>query len=245
MNSVRQLWDLQQLDLQQIEKQKLLKENKLLKDLCLIKNEVTTGVEEFKKQKADYKQLKMAITVLEAQVQELKTNIEHLNDKLSDGSVPNHKDVAVIYAEVQQLQQRIVDIENEELILIEKQEDSKSKLEQKSAYLKERKALYDQLKADYQAFKQDLKQQIAVIISNKEQLKCAIKDDSMLLYQGLLKRYLNPVAVVKDGICGGCHLALTAQQRNQLRVAQSLVKCDHCGRLIFINDKDLISINDH
>lgn len=224
MNSVKQLWDMQQLDKQQAEKQRNLKGNDLVEELYLIKNELSTGVEEFKKQKEDYSQLKLEINDLEEQVSALKIKVEHLNSKLNDETVSSHKEMAVIFEEVQLLQQKIADIETKELILIEKQEQLKTNLEYKSKYLKARKALYDQLKTDYQVFKQELQQQIQAIILDREKLVTSIADDPMRLYKELLKRYLNPVAVVKDGVCSGCHLKLNFFQKKQLKIEQEIIR---------------------
>jgi hypothetical protein len=242
MNSVKQLWDMQQLDIQQLEKQRILKENGLVTELNFIKDEVTMGIDEFKKQKEDYKQLKMAITTLEDQVTAYRGQIENLNSKLVDDNISNHKEMAVIYDEVQLLQQKIADIETDELILIEQQEQMRTNLEQRSEYLKARKALYDQLKADYQAFKQDLQQQILALISDKKKLVSLIADDSLQLYQKLQKRYFNPVAIVKDDVCSGCHLKLNINQRNQLKSEQQVIECDHCGRLIFAQEQYTIDL---
>lgn len=42
-----------------------------------------------------------------------------------------------------------------------------------------------------------------------------------------------PVAAVEEGHCGGCHLRLPPQLVYRIRMANSLLPCPHCGRLIY------------
>lgn len=46
----------------------------------------------------------------------------------------------------------------------------------------------------------------------------------------------NPVVPVINGACQGCYMVVTKSVIMELRRGGNLVLCEHCGRILFLND---------
>lgn len=235
MNSIKQLWDIQELELQQTKNQRLLKEDDILKDLRVIKQEIESGMIKFKVCKEEYNKIKMEITKTEEQVVKLNDEIAELNNKLLNGAISNQKEITGIYNKLENLKQKVTIIEEKELLLMEEQEVLIINLEKYSEYLKAKEKVYNQLKEQYKNNQDKLKQKLQQLQIDKEKLSKDITKEIMQLFKSMKKQFKKPVAIVDNGICNGCHMRLTLYKLKQLKNSAGLVKCDNCGRLIFID----------
>ncbi len=61
-----------------------------------------------------------------------------------------------------------------------------------------------------------------------------VEDEIFSLYERVQKiRRGNGIALVKDDICQGCHVAIPPHTVNQLRRMESVITCSGCSRILF------------
>ena len=77
--------------------------------------------------------------------------------------------------------------------------------------------------------------ELAVLAGRRAELVAPLPDDLLATYEGLRAR-LDGVGAARlsGGRCGGCHLTLSAAERDRIRHLPdgSVVRCEHCGRIL-------------
>src|SRR5580765_1009194 len=108
------------------------------------------------------------------------------------------------------------------------------------ASVEARKLMDDQL-SQLGAREQNLKKELAELSTNREELAAAVDSTSRGRYERLVRNKGETVVVgVQHGVCGGCHMRLSAQVIVTCQAQQELVTCTNCGRILYYShDMDL------
>ena len=48
------------------------------------------------------------------------------------------------------------------------------------------------------------------------------------------------VVPLEHRVCSGCHIVLTAQDENLVRKGERLVFCEHCSRILYLPESEMI-----
>jgi len=104
-----------------------------------------------------------------------------------------------------------------------------------------RKAVESQI-TNLGAHEQNLKKELAELESNRLQLAEGVEEGARSRYERLRKTKGSSVVVgIEHGVCGGCHMQLTAQILILCRGQQELVTCINCGRIVYYTrDMDMV-----
>lgn len=234
MHKLRALWDLQQLEIEEMKKQRMLKDSPLAVELRMIKEKIEAGQQDFKELKEQYGLLKNRLVETAKKVTQIKEQIKDLNDKIFDGSMINRKEIAGAQQRLHELSDKLSKLEDEELNLMEAQDDLRENVTGISESIKRQKEEFYKLKQLYNENQLNIKQEIQHIFKHKEQLCQDVEPQVMEQYFAMQQHINKPVAKVKNGICGGCHMGVTFDKLKLLKNKEELVKCDNCKRLLFI-----------
>ncbi|MBM7855766.1 putative nucleic acid-binding Zn-ribbon protein [Desulfohalotomaculum tongense] len=234
MNNIKRLWHIQMLELEEQKKNKILKANNILNDLLSKKVEIEIKQQEFKRLKEKYKLIKKEIDKINNEVMEEKVQISKLDNKLYNCFAYNQREIEAVQRRLHSLKKRVNDFENKELFLMEQQETVKNKLTGLSRLLKKKIGDFQQLREQYYLQQDKTKRELKELQKNKQKLYTEVDPEIMKLYNNMRRRFKNPVARAENGICGGCHMTLTTVTQKKLAAAGEQVKCDNCGRLIFM-----------
>ena len=60
-----------------------------------------------------------------------------------------------------------------------------------------------------------------------------IPDDLFETYSTFKKNHAAPIALLSNGRCGGCHMALPAVVEKRVAAGNSIVRCENCGRILY------------
>ena len=66
-----------------------------------------------------------------------------------------------------------------------------------------------------------------------ESLRAKIPRGVLALHDRLQSRGKQSVAVVRNGVCSGCHMNLPTGALIEIKRESALVRCDFCGRFVF------------
>jgi hypothetical protein len=155
----------------------------------------------------------------QSQLYQLKTNKEY-QAKLSE--------IASLKADVSILEEEIIkildEIEEAELELKNKKEKF---LEDKKEYEEEERKIKDQIK-EIEAKIKGLQDKRDLLIKN-------IDKNILSKYEQLLKtRSGLAIVPIENENCGACHMRLTPQTINEIKMYKDLILCENCVRILYL-----------
>lgn len=74
-----------------------------------------------------------------------------------------------------------------------------------------------------------------------ELLRANIPLNVLVQHDRLRARGRQSVAKVKNGVCSGCHMNLPSGTLSEAKRESALVKCDYCGRFVFVAEEESAS----
>ena len=80
--------------------------------------------------------------------------------------------------------------------------------------------------------------QIEALNDQIDELKSKLTPQVAGVYERLYKRSLIVMSAMTDGNCAVCGMQVPIAQAQQVRLAQHLVTCSSCGRILFSDDED-------
>ncbi|VAV94782.1 hypothetical protein MNBD_ACTINO02-2275 [hydrothermal vent metagenome] len=233
MKSYADLLDLQKVDLQI---DRLLHDRENLPELALYKT-AHGKVEELTVAEADaVEQLRQTARSLDRTQGELglaETKLEREQLRLYSGGM-SARDADYLRREVEMLRSNKAKMEDELLRLMESSEDLEQVAEAAKVELEKLTIEKDRLAAVIKDEWRVLDAELTRREVRKVELLPSIDADMVALYEELraLKGGVG-VAALDDGVCGGCHLSLTAAEQLEAKRSDP-PRCIHCRRILVV-----------
>ena len=163
------------------------------------------------------------VAKLRAQLNTVKTNREYSALLTEIESVKREKD---------ELEEAIIQNMGQVETIEASIAESKEKAKEIEGRLKgKRKELDGQLKA--------LDGEIGVREQKREALAVRVPANVMGLYNRIMHSKMTRAIVnVRNGSCGGCFAHIPLQKVADIRIAEKIYTCDHCGRMLYYSDKE-------
>jgi len=231
IEDIEKLVLLQKIDLELFEKEKEIKsfpekEKKLNKEIEEVEKKIKETKNDLKKLQLDRKEKELEIKSYE----EEKNN---LNKKLDN--VKTNKEYEALLIEIANIKKKISEIEEEVLILMEKEEE----------FIKKEKMLEDEFKKikdnilkkiENERDKiEGLKKEIEAKKIERNELAKKIDYKIYNLYEKIRKSKKDGIAIVKieNGICGGCFMSLPTYIVEKVKRKKEIVQCENCSRILY------------
>lgn len=148
--------------------------------------------------------------------------------------VKTNKEYSAVLAEIEALKTEKARIEEEILSLMEAQERIAREIAEAEARLHAREQEAKAEEAQAQGELQEAEAALAQARAEREGLAREVPRELLATYQRLLRgRGGLAVVPVKGGICAGCHVALTPQHFQEVRLNQAVLTCESCGRILY------------
>ena len=185
-------------------------------------------------------ELKLALDSQDREQRRLEGDIDSLSRKaddeqkrMYDGSVVNPKELEAIQHEVQSLKTRRGRLEDELLEQMERREDLDGKIAGAEAEAAEFRDRLAEVSGDSVHELEDIGKALAERTAERTQLLPAFEEDLLDLYDDLRrqKRGVGAAALV-DGVCQGCHQALSAMELSRLKKVAGVKRCEYCRRIL-------------
>ncbi|MGB9677752.1 MAG: zinc ribbon domain-containing protein [Candidatus Ratteibacteria bacterium] len=229
--TIEKLLILQRVDNEIFEKEEQIKEfpekeKKLKKEIEDIEKQIKTLKENLKKLQLDRKEKELEIKSYE---EELK----NLNKKLDE--VKSNKEYEALLIEITNTKKKISDIEEDVLILMEKEDDILKKekiLEEEIGRTKE-KVL--NLIEEERKKVENLKIQVEEKKKEREDIIKEIEHKIYILYEKIRKSKKDKIAIVKmeNGICGGCYMTLPTFIVEKVKKKEEIIQCENYSRILY------------
>lgn len=193
-------------------------------------NKKLTSLEQFKK---EIQQIKVAKGLKEVQRKSLLQKIEDYSTKLLN--VKKNEEYKAIQNEIALVKSQVNKVDDE---LIDQEID----LEERNGKLAELEAELDKAKKDLAAFIKKAEDdrpgdeaKLAELSKHIAEAEAIIPGEIRESYQRVIRQKgADALALVEDGACTGCFMAITSQMLNDLINCNTLVFCRTCGRVLYM-----------
>jgi predicted nucleic acid-binding Zn-ribbon protein len=101
--------------------------------------------------------------------------------------------------------------------------------------LEENEKIYRRREEEVAEVIRGLEKQVEELTRQREALVEDVDPQHLSLYQRILDRHGNfAISAVKDSICQGCFMTVTAQNVSLLMLGRELVQCRNCSRILYL-----------
>jgi len=155
--------------------------------------------------------------------------------------VKTNKEYSALLSEINGLNAKNSLAEDDILELMESTERAKKAITETQQDLEQEKSRIAQLKKEKEAKHTEMQQILAKGQENHHQIVFTIEEKVLKEYSKLLK-LRNGVAVTaveEEGICSGCHVALTPQMFAEVKTGQFLHRCPTCFRFLYWSNNNM------
>jgi predicted nucleic acid-binding Zn-ribbon protein len=228
MTLAKTLYDLQQIDLN------IQKEQETLEDINRQIGEseaLAQASAELLAEKKHLAETEKQQRDLEYEIDDLRSSIKKLNDKLYGGKEKNPKELVSLEKELEIFKSKLRQKEDDLLDLMAEIEAVQDKIKINSGRL-------DNLEEQWRQEQKELTQQQARVksrLSDLNRTRKAMASDiarqALELYEGIRSRKGQAVAKIEQGRCQGCRLNLAVNELQRAR-AGDLIQCSSCGRIL-------------
>lgn len=169
----------------------------------------------------------------ELDLESVADKLEAEEIRLYSGKVTNPKELTGLQKEVQYLKQRRSDLEDNLLETMMAREEAANRVSERKAVLDKIEANWERNQAALRAERDQLQAAIAQAQNQRTTLIEQIPAPALSTYDYLLRTKGFAVAPVEGGMCAGCHVSLSAVDRQRAR-NDELVTCGNCGRVLVV-----------
>jgi predicted nucleic acid-binding Zn-ribbon protein len=182
---------------------------------------------------AEARDLEVRRMDLEGEVEQTEATV--VKYKTQQMQVKKNEEYTALENEINNLKQKISDLEDTELQILED-------IDAKNAELAHVRKDAGEQQATLEAHIALLKQNYKSFASELEDARTAVKACQATIEPSVLQQYTYvksqvkrpPVVVaLEEGRCQGCHLKVSGEVESEARKGQELVRCDSCGRILY------------
>jgi predicted nucleic acid-binding Zn-ribbon protein len=178
------------------------------------------------------KQIESERKKLELDVEAQKQLIERYS--LQQFQTKKNDEYRALAHEIEQCRAQIVTLEDQQLEFMEQGDAAQKELTALQQAVAEVKEIADSQLADLAEREENLTKQLADLQSSRGELAAAVEDTYQARYERLRKNKGGNVLVgIEHGVCGGCHVRLTAQTIVSCQGEAELITCINCGRILY------------
>lgn len=233
VNMARKLYELQEIDLEIDAKNEALAlvVSRLGDSEALAEARVSLATEEER-----LVELERSQRDVEREVEDLRSKVALLEEKLYGGSVKNPKELASLQEQVEHLKRKRRGQEDEVLDIMTEVEAMQKNVSLKSREVARIDEDWRAEQAMLSGEQAELNAALADLDQKRKDLISRIDAASLELYQGLRrKRQGRAVAKVEQGMCQGCRIVLPLNVLQRARIGQELVQCSSCERILYLS----------
>jgi len=221
---------LQQIDIELQKNQQFVAETirQLNEDSALV-----TAESELTRQKQQLVEAKGKQKNAEWELEDLQERINHLNNKLYDGTVNNPKELVNIKHEAESLKDRLSTKEDELLELMSQVEEMEAKVKTGTKEFQQLKQEWQQTQENLNRGKVEVNTVLTNLNENRRELAQQISPEALNLYEQIKLTKGQAVAKVEQGRCQGCRITLPISRWQKAR-AGDLVQCNNCQKILYL-----------
>ena len=172
----------------------------------------------------------------EWEVEDLRTKVAGIEQKLYGGTVKNPKELSSLQEQAEHLTKRRREEEDKVLDIMTEAEAAQASLAMISQEVESLEISWKEEQAELSREQDRLSTNLANLEQRRKDLGSRIDAASLRLYEELrTKKKGRAVAKVEQGMCQGCRIVLPVRELQRARASQELVQCDSCERILYVS----------
>jgi uncharacterized protein len=193
--------------------------------------------------KTKVKQVESDRKKLELEVDSKKQQIERY--ALQQFQTKKNEEYRALAHEIETCKGNIAELEDGQLELMEQAEVLQKQALAASRQAEEARKTAEAQLRELAAREQSLRDELAALESNRNQLTAGVDERPLRHYERLLRNKGDNVVVgIEHGVCGGCHTRFPVQLMVSCRAAKEMVTCPNCGRILYYTpDMDVAAVD--
>ena len=232
-DQIKKLVDLQKIDTQ------IYQLNIELTDKPKLIDELKQQFEETKAHLAEldkkYKDLQVQRKNNEVDLQQKEDSIAKSKIQLSE--LKTNREYTAKITEIESMNADKSQIEEKIILLLDEGEAAAKAVDAEKAKVAGREKEYGQKKKIAEDDMAVLKDRIKVLESQRQRGLDGIEPSTLVLYDRILKHKSGKAIVaVQNGSCMGCFMSLNPQQINMLKMADQILQCETCQRILYLEE---------
>lgn len=172
---------------------------------------------------------------LEAEVATLEDHLTSVERRLYSGEVSAARDLQALDEQAAVLRRKRSEMEDQLLVVMEEAEAADAEASEARVAADAAALKVETASADLAVVDAEIQQEEQAEMAERQEAAASIPADLLARYEKLRDR-LGGVAVARlvNGVCGGCHLTLSATEMDRVRhlPTDQPVSCEQCGRIL-------------
>ncbi|MGI6034931.1 MAG: zinc ribbon domain-containing protein [Limnochordia bacterium] len=174
---------------------------------------------------------------LNLDLDESRSQLELLSQKLYSGELKSAKELAQMESRCESLRERADALEEEILTLMLQAEEWDAETKEHQGQLEEVQGELQGHLLDFNRTVKRWRREMRELQRIREEVQASVPPSLLATYERMRAKCQGRVVVeVRNGICGGCNVALSPIHMGALRKGGQGVFCEHCGRLLCLAD---------
>ncbi len=151
--------------------------------------------------------------------------------------IKSNEEYRALTSEIEVLKRKIEEIEDQELVVMERVEELLKRRKEAEAVFAEAEKAAEERREQVREAEKSLRARLVDLEKEREELAAECDPTLLARYKRILdKKGDIAVVPVEHGACGGCHLKIPPQTVNLARRGDGLVVCDYCGRIVYFQE---------
>lgn len=178
----------------------------------------------------------VAMKNLELDIQTRRDSIAKL--KIQQYETRKNDEFRAMGGEIERYGKEVSELEDRELVLMEKGEQLKQSLADAQLKLEATQRLVDEELADIATRRDNLTAEKAELQSNRQESEKDVDGDVLDIYNRLFKSKGGLVVVpLVNGQCKGCHMKVVKSTVVAVKAGREVTHCESCGRILYCGDE--------
>ena len=236
-DAIKVILEIQERDVQMIRLMRLKREredelNRIHMLLFDLNNQVVAKERELMDIKKQCKLYEVEIAEMVAKIEKLEKQQNSVK-KVEEFNALGHEIVSY-EREKSSKEQRLSDLYDQQVV----EDDLLKNLKKTYVTTKESSA---HLEEEIVASVKEINKEGALVQQQREEIRREADPEIFAVYEKLLKNKRDRVVVpIENRCCSGCHILVTAQHENLVRKGEKLVFCEHCSRIHYWQDSQIV-----
>jgi len=170
----------------------------------------------------------------EGDLNEKENSIKKFESQLTQ--VKTNKEYASLQSEITSMRGDLSLLEDEIIRLFDQVENCQARLKEEETRLSRVEQSVQAQKKELETKTNESKRQIEELRAKRNDILKNIEPQIAALYEKIIERKKGLALAQVDGEeCSACQVRLRAQQINEIQIGESVVLCEQCSRILYIN----------
>ena len=180
----------------------------------------------------EFKESEGARLQLSREIEDQELNLDRFQKQLQ--IVTDNQSYSAALKEIDTAKQRISDLEDEILLLMEKQTGFEEHLEQQKGLLNEAEEKLAEESKRYEKTEVGLDERYEKLKAQQQTLEESIPDQFLRIFRRIAaSRKGRALAEAKDFVCQECYVSIRPQAYAEIMSGNRLIRCESCNRILY------------